>query len=47
MSPRVRMAIVTWKPAGDGASWAEIDAAWIVLHALIMEAVRLDREERS
>jgi hypothetical protein len=41
------MAIASWQPAGEGATWAELNAAWEVLHTLILEAVRLDREERS
>lgn len=41
------MAIASWRPAREGATWAEINAAWIVLHTLIMEASRLDAMERS
>jgi hypothetical protein len=41
------MAIAAWRPARDGATWAEINAAWEVLHTLIMAASKLDAKERS
>jgi hypothetical protein len=41
------MAIAVWRPARDGATWAEINAAWEVLHTLVLEAARQDRKERS
>jgi hypothetical protein len=41
------MAIAAWKPAADGAPWAKITSAWIVLHALVMEASKADAREMS
>jgi hypothetical protein len=47
VSPRIRMAIARWQPANDGDSWARINGTWLILHTLIKEAARKDREERS
>jgi hypothetical protein len=41
------MIIATWRPANDGDSWARINGAWILLHALVKEAARQDHKERS
>jgi len=47
MGPRVWLAVCAWKPARDGATWAEIDAAWLTLAALLEAANLLDMESAS
>lgn len=41
------MAVAAWTPAPDGARWAAIDAAWLVLAALVEAADREDVRTRS
>lgn len=47
VGPRVAMVLRLWQPAPEGATWDQIDAAWLTLHAMLSEAARLDSESRN